>query len=96
MEKWRTPYSAEVPAASCWSRAIGADRTIMSNPWAKKNPFMSMWLTAANSAAGRARGLATSAAKRQLAAAQADATGQVLDFWFGKPKKQASRRKPRR
>ena len=68
----------------------------MSNPWAKKNPFMSMWLTAANSSAGRARGQATAAAKRQLAAAQADATEQFLELWFGKPKKQASRRKARR
>jgi hypothetical protein len=68
----------------------------MTNPWAKKNPFMSMWLTAANSAVARGRGQATSAARRQVAATQADATRQVLDFWFGKPKKQAARRKVRR
>jgi uncharacterized protein YccT (UPF0319 family) len=68
----------------------------MSNPWTKKNPFMSVWLSAANSAAGRARGQATSAGKRQVAVAQADVTRQVLDFWFGKPAKQAGRKRPRR
>ncbi|MEJ7931650.1 hypothetical protein WG922_16885 [Ramlibacter sp. AN1015] len=65
----------------------------MSNPWMKKNPFMSMWLSGANSVAGRARGQATSAAKRQVAASQAAATQQVLEFWFGKPKTQGGRRK---
>jgi len=65
----------------------------MSRPWAKKNPFMSMWLTAANRTAGRVRGQATSAAKRQVAAAQTDLARQVLDFWFAKPKRQAGRRK---
>lgn len=68
----------------------------MGNPWAKKNPFMSMWLTAANSAAGSARGHATSTAKRQVAATQAEATRQVLDFWMGKPKRKAAGKKPRK
>lgn len=68
----------------------------MSNPWAKKNPFMSMWLTAANSAAGSARGRATSAARRQGAIVQAQATRQVVDFWLGKPPKKAASKKPRR
>jgi hypothetical protein len=40
----------------------------MSNPWTKKNPFMSMWLSGANAAANRTRGHATAAAKRQGAA----------------------------
>lgn len=68
----------------------------MSNPWAKKNPFMSMWLTAANRAAGTARGQATSAAKRQVAATQADMARQVVDFWSGKPAKTTARKKTRR
>lgn len=34
----------------------------MPNPWTKKNPFMSMWLS--GSAANRARGRAMAAAKR--------------------------------
>ena len=37
----------------------------MKNPWAKKNPFMSMWLSGANSALGSARGHATAAVKRE-------------------------------
>ena len=36
----------------------------MSNPWLKKNPFMSMWLSAANRAAGTFRGQATAAVKQ--------------------------------
>ncbi len=40
----------------------------MSNPWMKKNPFMSLWLSGANTVANRARGHASAAAKRQGAA----------------------------
>jgi len=36
----------------------------MQNPWTKKNPFLSMWLSSANAVAGSARGHATAAAKR--------------------------------
>jgi hypothetical protein len=36
----------------------------MKNPWTKKNPFLSMWLSGANAVAGSARGQATAAAKR--------------------------------
>ena len=45
----------------------------MLNPWTRKNPFMSMWLSAANKSAAAARGKATGAAKRQIATAQTDA-----------------------
>lgn len=45
----------------------------MANPWTRKNPFMSMWLSAANKSAAAARGTATRAAKRQVATAQGDA-----------------------
>lgn len=57
----------------------------MSNPWARKNPLMSMWLSAANKAVGSARGTVTAAARRQAAASQADMTRQIVDFWSGKP-----------
>ena len=57
----------------------------MKNPWTKKNPFMSMWLSGANSALGSARGHATAAAKREAKKAASTAatvgTKQVLDFW---------------
>ncbi len=65
----------------------------MRNPWTMKNPAMSMWLSAANRVAGSARGQATAAAKRQVAATQAEATSQILDFWSGKTTKAASRKK---
>jgi hypothetical protein len=68
----------------------------MRNPWTSKNPFMSMWLSAANRTAGTARGQATAAAKRQVASAQADAMRQFLDFWAPQAAKPRARKKARR
>ena len=45
----------------------------MANPWLKKNPIMSMWLSMANRVAGPLRGQATAQAKRQIKAVMADA-----------------------
>lgn len=45
----------------------------MSNPWLKKNPFMSMWLSTANRVAGTFRGQAAALAKRQVNAAMSEA-----------------------
>ncbi len=57
----------------------------MSNPWLKKNPFMSLWLSGANKVMGSARGQATAAMKREAnkagAAVSAAAAKQVTDFW---------------
>ncbi|KQY86168.1 hypothetical protein [Pelomonas sp. Root1444] len=55
----------------------------MANPWLKKNPFMSMWLSAAHSAAGQARGQIAASAKRQGSAAITQATQEVMSFWTG-------------
>jgi hypothetical protein len=41
----------------------------MSNPWLKKNPCLSMWLSAANAVVGTAQGHARKSAKKQAAAA---------------------------
>ncbi len=49
----------------------------MANPWLKKNPLMSMWLSAANAAAGRARRVAAAEAKRQ----QTALTKKTVRFW---------------
>jgi hypothetical protein len=68
----------------------------MSNPWTKKNPLMSMWLSSANRAVGAARGQATATARRQATATQAELTRQIVDFWSGKPIKQTPRKKTRR
>ena len=65
----------------------------MSNPWTKKNPFMSMWLSSANKVAGSARAQGTAAVKRELASAQADAARQVVDFWTGKASPRPSKKK---
>lgn len=71
----------------------------MSNPWLKKNPFMSLWLSAANSAANRVRGQIAAGAKRQSQTAAAQATQEVLNFWAGAlagaPKPRARRRTKR-
>jgi hypothetical protein len=67
----------------------------MRNPWTTKNPAMSIWLSAANRVAGSARGQATAAAKRQVAATQALAAKQIIDFWSGKATTPA-RKKTRR
>ena len=55
----------------------------MKNPWTKKNPFMSMWLSGANSVAGAARGRVAAESKRQTTAMTNEATKQVLGFWSG-------------
>jgi hypothetical protein len=40
----------------------------MKNPWAKKNPFMSLWSSGANTVVGAARGRAKVATKRDVVA----------------------------
>jgi hypothetical protein len=55
----------------------------MKNPWTKKNPFMSMWLSGANAAMGSARGLAAAETKRQANALMAEGTKQIVNFWTG-------------
>ena len=62
----------------------------MTNPWLKKNPFMSLWLSGANTAAGSMRGHAAAQAKRQAATAKRQATAamthatmDILNFWTG-------------
>lgn len=69
----------------------------MKNPWLKKNPLLSMWLSAANAVAGPARSRATAEAKRQARTAMTNGTKQVTDFWTAAltppaPKKKRKRR----
>ena len=49
----------------------------MANSWLKKNPFMSLWLSGANAAAGGVRSLASAEASKQ----QAELAKQTLRFW---------------
>ncbi len=70
----------------------------MSNPWLKKNPFMSLWLSGANSVAGSMRGHAAGQAKRQATTAMTNATKTIFDAWAGAltPSAPAMKRKKRR
>lgn len=69
----------------------------MKNPWLKKNPLMSMWLSGANAVAGSARRRITAESKRQGAAMMTRGMKQVTDFWTGAldVKPPAKRRKRR-
>lgn len=67
----------------------------MRNPWTTKNPYMSVWLSAANKTMGSARGQATAEAKRQVAAIQAESVRQLVDFWSGKTRAAPIKKSPR-
>ena len=56
--------------------------SVISNPWTKKNPFMSLWLSGANAVANRARGHAMAAAKRQGVAMARQATRDWAAAWL--------------
>ena len=51
----------------------------MANPWTKKNPLLSMWLSSANALAGKTRSAGMAEAKRQ----QTDLARQAARFWSG-------------
>ena len=74
----------------------------MSNPWLKKNPFMSMWLSSANRVAGSIRGQAAAQVKRQSAQATRQASNDWMKLWTGvaaaapSAPAPAKRKKPRR
>lgn len=68
----------------------------MRNPWTKKNPLMSMWLSAANRSAGAVRGQATAAAKREIAKAQKDGMRDMFAAFTGKSTSGSAKKKSRR
>jgi len=49
----------------------------MANPWFKKNPLMSMWLSSSNAALGRARRIVSAEMGKQRSAL----TKQAVGFW---------------
>jgi hypothetical protein len=67
----------------------------MRNPWIKKNPLMSMWLSGANAVMGSVRSRATAEGKRQAAAIMAEGTKQMIRFWTGGLVAPAPRKKRR-
>jgi hypothetical protein len=68
----------------------------MSNPWLKTNPFLSMWLSGANSVANTARGRITAEAKRQSTAAISRATNDLVGAWTVVAATPSSKRKKNR
>jgi len=70
----------------------------MKNPWLKKNPLLSMWLSGANAVAGSVRSRATAEGKRQATNAMTNGMKQASDFWSGMlvAKPPAKRKKKRR
>jgi hypothetical protein len=66
----------------------------MANPWIKKNPLLSMWLSGVNTVAGSVRGHAMSELQRQQAKMISDATRQVTQFWTGAALMQPAPRRP--
>ena len=65
----------------------------MANPWLKKNPFMSMWLSGANAVANTARVRIAAEAKRQTTAAVTTATTDMFGAWPGARAPTPSKRK---
>jgi hypothetical protein len=55
----------------------------VKNPWTKKNPFLSMWLSGENSVMGSARSRASAEAKRQTTKAMNESARQITNFWTG-------------
>ena len=55
----------------------------MYNALLKKNPLMSLWMSAANSASGSARGLWMAEMQRQQRVVMQEYTRQLIDFWSG-------------
>lgn len=53
----------------------------MTNPWMKRNPWLSMWMSGANAVFGTARGTATAEARRYAKAMTANAVAETMRFW---------------
>lgn len=68
----------------------------MKNPWTKKNPFLSMWLSGANTLAGAARGHAQAEAKRQTTRMMTKATKEMQALYGGAPAPRPARKKKKR
>jgi hypothetical protein len=74
-----------------------SEYSTLKNPWMKKNPFLSMWLSGANAVAGAARSRATAEAKRQAATKMTKNSKEVARYWntalFGPAPKKRKRRR---
>ena len=66
------------------------------NPWGKKNPFLSMWLSGANAVFGATQSQVRAAAARQANEALKAGTQQWLALWGLSGPKAARPRRRRR
>jgi hypothetical protein len=55
----------------------------MSNPWTKKNPWMSLWLSAAHQVGNRAAGQAKAQTQAQINRAPQQGLKDATTFWSG-------------
>jgi hypothetical protein len=69
--------------------------TVSYNPWGKKNPFLSMWLSGANAVFGATQNQMRAAATRHANRAVKEGTEQLLAFWGMNAPKTAKRRRRR-
>ena len=58
-----------------------SEAIVSYNPWGKKNPFLSMWLSGANAVLGATRHEAAAAMHRHANAALREGSRQMLAFW---------------
>lgn len=68
----------------------------MANPWTKKNPLLSMWLSGANAVAGRACSAGMAEAKRQQASLVKEAARFWSGAWLAGSKSKATTSRPKR
>ena len=68
----------------------------MKNPWLKKNPFLSMWMSGANAVLGAARSRAAAEGKRQASTMMSRGIREAARFWGAAPKTSNRRRKKSR
>jgi hypothetical protein len=73
-----------------------AEEIDVRNPFLKKNPFMSLWLSGANRLAGSMRGHAAAHARRQATTATTKATQDMFDLWTAALVPARAKRKTRR
>jgi hypothetical protein len=65
--------------AACELDSDSQEKNRMKNPWLKKNPLMSMWLSGANAVLGRARNVMSGEGHKQ----QTRLTSQITRSWIG-------------
>jgi hypothetical protein len=68
----------------------------MGNPWLKKHPLLSIWLSGANAVMGATRSRASAEMKRQSTALMSQATQDILSFWSpgkSQPKRKRARKR---